>query len=135
MGLLILCSWCTSSQDPHISCLLPPPTPLSPQVSDERHEGKAPGFGVLARGAARESERWRSGPAGLWEAVSKEKQKAEDEKKKKVSLPGNAGCTFPKWPEGGQKRRGEHRLSTTNCSIKTVFLQPGRVGPDPRGGF
>ncbi|XP_033014904.1 ankyrin repeat domain-containing protein 23 isoform X2 [Lacerta agilis] len=59
-------------------------------VSGERHDGKGRGFEVLARSAAREPERWRSGPAGVWEAVSKERQKAEDTKKKKLETLSNS---------------------------------------------
>ncbi|XP_028596441.2 ankyrin repeat domain-containing protein 23 [Podarcis muralis] len=59
-------------------------------VSGERHDEKGRGFEVLAGSAAREPGRWRSGPAGVWEAVSKEKQKAEDAKKKKLETLSNS---------------------------------------------
>ncbi|XP_053126126.1 ankyrin repeat domain-containing protein 23 isoform X3 [Hemicordylus capensis] len=54
-------------------------------VTDERHEGKVRGFEVLAGGTARAPEGWgSSGRTGVWEAVSKERQKAEEAKKKKT---------------------------------------------------
>ncbi|XP_042330483.1 ankyrin repeat domain-containing protein 23 [Sceloporus undulatus] len=59
-------------------------------VSDERPEGKVRGFEILGRGAAGEPGSWHSGPSGVWEAVSKEKQKAEDEKRKKLETLNNS---------------------------------------------
>ncbi|XP_025023395.1 ankyrin repeat domain-containing protein 23 isoform X3 [Python bivittatus] len=60
-------------------------------VSDEQPEGKVGCFAARARGAAWEPERWRSGPAGAWwESVEREKQKAEDEKKKKLEALNNS---------------------------------------------
>ncbi|KAM3830626.1 ankyrin repeat domain-containing protein 23 isoform 2-T2 [Vipera latastei] len=54
-------------------------------VSEERPEEKVGCFAARARGTAWEPERWRSGQAGpWWESVEREKQKAEDEKKKKL---------------------------------------------------
>ncbi|XP_026571069.1 ankyrin repeat domain-containing protein 23 [Pseudonaja textilis] len=60
-------------------------------VSEERPEEKVGCFAARTRGTAWESERWRSGPAGpWWESVEREKQKAEDEKKKKLEALNNA---------------------------------------------
>ncbi|XP_061449195.1 ankyrin repeat domain-containing protein 23 [Rhineura floridana] len=59
-------------------------------VSDERHEGKVRGFEALARGAAWEPGSCRTGPASVRETVSKERQKAEDEKKKKLETLNNS---------------------------------------------
>ncbi|XP_077161404.1 ankyrin repeat domain-containing protein 23 [Paroedura picta] len=59
-------------------------------VSDERHEGKGRGFEAFSKNAAREPETWPLGPAGVWEAVSKEKQKAEEEKRRKLETLNNS---------------------------------------------
>ncbi|XP_015263672.1 PREDICTED: ankyrin repeat domain-containing protein 23 [Gekko japonicus] len=59
-------------------------------VSDERHEGKGRGFEELSRNAAKEPEIWQPGPAGVWEAVSKEKQKAEEERRRKLETLSNS---------------------------------------------
>ncbi|XP_032085669.1 ankyrin repeat domain-containing protein 23-like isoform X2 [Thamnophis elegans] len=61
------------------------------KVSEERPEEKVGCFAARTRGTAWEPERWRSGPAApWWESVEREKQKAEDEKKKKLEALNNA---------------------------------------------
>ncbi|XP_037742316.1 ankyrin repeat domain-containing protein 23 isoform X1 [Chelonia mydas] len=60
------------------------PAPPSPQVSGDRYEGTVRAFEVLARGAAQEPEGWRRGVAGVRDAVSKEKQKVKEERRKKL---------------------------------------------------
>ncbi|XP_053873675.1 ankyrin repeat domain-containing protein 23 isoform X2 [Malaclemys terrapin pileata] len=60
------------------------PAPPSPQVSGDRYEGKVRAFEVLARGAAQEPEGWRHGVARVRDAVSEEKQKVKEERRKKL---------------------------------------------------
>uniref|UniRef100_K7GBU4 Uncharacterized protein n=1 Tax=Pelodiscus sinensis TaxID=13735 RepID=K7GBU4_PELSI len=56
----------------------------SPQISGDRYEGEVRAYEVLARGAAQEPEGWRHGVAGVRDAVSKEKQKVKEERRKKI---------------------------------------------------
>ncbi|XP_075767090.1 ankyrin repeat domain-containing protein 23 [Pelodiscus sinensis] len=53
-------------------------------ISGDRYEGEVRAYEVLARGAAQEPEGWRHGVAGVRDAVSKEKQKVKEERRKKI---------------------------------------------------
>nr|XP_014434746.1 ankyrin repeat domain-containing protein 23 [Pelodiscus sinensis] len=70
----------------HVMSWLHPLTLLSPspQISGDRYEGEVRAYEVLARGAAQEPEGWRHGVAGVRDAVSKEKQKVKEERRKKI---------------------------------------------------
>ncbi|XP_074918804.1 ankyrin repeat domain-containing protein 23 isoform X3 [Chelonoidis abingdonii] len=76
----ISCPGCTL----YLSC------PPSPQVSGDRYEGKVRAFEVLARGAAQEPEGWRRGVAGVRDAVSEEKQKVKEDRRKKLETLNNS---------------------------------------------
>uniref|UniRef100_K7GBT0 Uncharacterized protein n=1 Tax=Pelodiscus sinensis TaxID=13735 RepID=K7GBT0_PELSI len=54
------------------------------EISGDRYEGEVRAYEVLARGAAQEPEGWRHGVAGVRDAVSKEKQKVKEERRKKI---------------------------------------------------
>ncbi|XP_067396396.1 ankyrin repeat domain-containing protein 23 isoform X6 [Emydura macquarii macquarii] len=63
----------------------PSPFPVpSLQVSGDRYAGEVRAFEVLARGAAQAPKGWRHGVVGVREAVSQEKQKVKEERRKKL---------------------------------------------------
>ncbi|XP_067396393.1 ankyrin repeat domain-containing protein 23 isoform X3 [Emydura macquarii macquarii] len=53
-------------------------------VSGDRYAGEVRAFEVLARGAAQAPKGWRHGVVGVREAVSQEKQKVKEERRKKL---------------------------------------------------
>lgn len=98
------------------------------QVSDERHEGKGRGFEALSRNAVKEPESWQPGTVGVWEAVSKEKQKAEDERKRKVSEGRGGAGVGRNWEkvhlvlQGKEKDDSLHRTTLTLLKSSGVFF-------------
>ncbi|KAM9166133.1 ankyrin repeat domain-containing protein 23 isoform 2-T2 [Pangshura tecta] len=59
-------------------------------VSGDRYEGKVRAFEVLARGAAQEPDGWRRGVAGVQDAVSEEKQKVKEDRRRKLETLDNS---------------------------------------------
>ncbi|KAF7242074.1 Ankyrin repeat domain-containing protein 23 [Varanus komodoensis] len=94
-------------------------------VSDERYEGKMRSFEGLARGTAWEPERWRSGLASMWDAVDKERQKTEEEKKKKLEAFNNSRLKL----DSLQDLEAIVQLRKTKKKVKKVVL-PKKQEPE-----
>ncbi|XP_053126123.1 ankyrin repeat domain-containing protein 23 isoform X1 [Hemicordylus capensis] len=96
-------------------------------VTDERHEGKVRGFEVLAGGTARAPEGWgSSGRTGVWEAVSKERQKAEEAKKKKLETLNNSRLKL----DSLQDLEAIIQLRKNKKRLKKV-VRPKKQEPEP----